>query len=235
MRHVYVPKHLTNFQKAERVRIGQENLLKFEQGVWRLCDVVTGDESWVFHKQIGRKSSNAAWVARGDPLPTMVRRSRFAPRSLLCIFFKSTGPLLIHLVKRGQTIDHDYYISNCLRPVIDEVKTQRPSLGVQSIKLHHDNGKPHIHKDVISYLQSEGVTIMSHPPNSPDLSPCDFWLFDLIKENIGNQDDAESLHEAVTKFMKSLRKEEYRNTFDKWIERMHLCVNNHGDYFEHLM
>ena len=41
----YVPKHLTNFQKAERVRICQENLLKFEQDVWRLCDVVTGDES----------------------------------------------------------------------------------------------------------------------------------------------------------------------------------------------
>jgi histone-lysine N-methyltransferase SETMAR len=41
----YVPKYLTNFQKAERVRIYQENLLKFEQGVWRLCDVVTGDES----------------------------------------------------------------------------------------------------------------------------------------------------------------------------------------------
>ncbi|CAF4414632.1 unnamed protein product, partial [Didymodactylos carnosus] len=61
----YVPKHLTNFQKAERVRIYQENLLKFEQGVWRLCDVVTGDESWFFHKQISQKSSNAAWVARG--------------------------------------------------------------------------------------------------------------------------------------------------------------------------
>ncbi len=41
----YVPKHLTQSQKAERVRICQENLLKFEQGVWRLCDVVTGDES----------------------------------------------------------------------------------------------------------------------------------------------------------------------------------------------
>ena len=231
----YVPKYLTNFQKAERVRICQENLLKFEQGVWRLCDVVTGDESWFFHKQIGRKSSNAAWVARGDPPPTVVRHNRFAPRSLLCIFFKSTGPLLIHSVRRGQTIDHDYYINNCLRPVIDEVKKQRPILGVQSIKLHHDNGRPHVHEDVVSYLQSEGVTVMSHPPNSPDLSPCDFWLFDLIKQHIGDQDDAESLHEAVTKFMKSLKKEEYKKTFDKWIERMHLCVNNHGDYFEHLI
>ena len=36
----YVPKHLTNFQKTERVR-REENFLKFEHGVWRLCDLVT--------------------------------------------------------------------------------------------------------------------------------------------------------------------------------------------------
>ena len=64
---------------------------------------------------------------------------------------------------------------------------RRPFLGIQSIKLHHDNVKPHIHKDVVSYLQSEGVTIMPHPPSSPDLAPGDFWFFDLIKQNIGDQ------------------------------------------------
>ncbi|CAF3204735.1 unnamed protein product, partial [Rotaria sp. Silwood2] len=41
----YIPKHLTNSQRAERVRICKENLAKFESGAWQLCDVVTGDES----------------------------------------------------------------------------------------------------------------------------------------------------------------------------------------------
>ncbi|CAF4639261.1 unnamed protein product [Rotaria sp. Silwood1] len=44
----YIPKHLTNSQRAERVRICKENLAKFESGAWRLCDVVTGDESCIF-------------------------------------------------------------------------------------------------------------------------------------------------------------------------------------------
>ncbi|CAF1480766.1 unnamed protein product [Rotaria sordida] len=123
----YVPKHSTNFQKAERVRLCQENLLKFEQGVWRLCDVVTGNESWFYYKQICQKSSNAAWVARGDPSPAVVQCSHFAPKTLLCIFFKSTDPVLIHSVKRGQIIDHQYYINNCLRPVINEIGKQRPA------------------------------------------------------------------------------------------------------------
>ncbi|CAF1549282.1 unnamed protein product, partial [Rotaria sordida] len=70
----YIPKDLTDFQRAERVRICKENLAKFQQGTWRLCDIITGDESWFYHKQIGRKSSNAAWMRRGDPPPTVVRQ-----------------------------------------------------------------------------------------------------------------------------------------------------------------
>lgn len=76
---------------------------------------------------------------------------------------------------------------------------------------------------------------MPHPHNSPDLSPCDFQLFDLIKENLADHNDSESLHNAVVEFMYSVSKEEYRKNFDKWIQRMQLCVDSEGEYFEHLM
>ena len=46
----YLPKELTDFQRNERVRICRENLTKFKDGTWRLCNVVTRDESWFFHK-----------------------------------------------------------------------------------------------------------------------------------------------------------------------------------------
>lgn len=231
----YIPKQLTDYQRNERVRICKENLSRFTEGGWRLSDVITGDESWFFHQQTGRKVSNAAWVAKDDPPPTIIRRNKFAPKTLFCIFFKSTGPLLIHRVERGQTIDRHYYIENCLQPVIEEIKKQRPSSGTHAIKLHHDNGRPHVHQDVLDYLHSEGITIVQHPPNSPDLSPCDFWLFDLIKRNLTDQPNSETLHHAITEFMYSLDKDEYRKTFEKWIQRMQLCVDKQGDYFEHLI
>jgi histone-lysine N-methyltransferase SETMAR len=230
-----IPKDLTDFQRAERVRICQQNLAKFQEGSWRLCDIITGDESWFYHARIGRKSSNAAWVGRGDPLPTVVRRSKFAPRAFFSVFFKSNGPVLIYRVEWGEAIDHHYYINNCLRPLVNEIKRQRPSYGTSRIKIHHDNGRPHIHKEVSNYLESEGLTIIPHPPNSPDLSPCDFWLFDLIKENLTDQNDSESLYDAMSEFMYSINKEEYRKTFEKWIERMQLFIYNQGEYFEHLI
>ncbi len=103
-------------------------------------------------------------MREGDPPATVVRLSKFAPRTLFSIFFKSNGPVFIHRVERGQTIDHQYYINNCLRPLVDEIKRQRPSYGARGIKIHYNNGRPHVHKDVSNYLESEGLTIIPHPP-----------------------------------------------------------------------
>ncbi|CAF2051960.1 unnamed protein product [Rotaria magnacalcarata] len=168
----WIPNQLTDSQRAERVRICQENLAKFKHGTWRLCDVVTGDESWFL--------SQTTWTK------------------------VTTDPVLIHHVERGQTIDHDYYINNCLQPLVNEIKKQRPSSGTHAIKIHHDNARPHAHKDVSTYLESQGIMKMLQPPNSPNLAPCDFWLFDLIKENLTNQRSSVSLHRAVTKVMFSI-------------------------------
>ena len=44
----------------------KKNLNLFSQGKLRLCDIVTGDESWFWHKKIGKKSSNASWVKKGE-------------------------------------------------------------------------------------------------------------------------------------------------------------------------
>jgi hypothetical protein len=133
----------------------------------------------------------------------VVRRNKFAPGALFSIFFKSTGPVLIHHVERGETVDHAYYINNYLRPLANEIKYQRPSFGTHCIKILQCNGKPHIHKEVCDYLESDSITIVPYLPNLPDLSPCDFWLFNLIKQNLGDEDDAQSLHDAVAKFMYS--------------------------------
>ncbi|CAF3560046.1 unnamed protein product [Rotaria socialis] len=143
--------------------------------------------------------------------------------------------MLIHRIERVQAVRHHYYINQRLRRLIDEIKRQRSSHGTRGIKIHHDNGRPHAHKNVSDYLESEELAIISHPHYSPNLSPCDFWLFDMIKDNLTNQEDSESLHNAVTDFMNSSNRNEYKKTFEKSIEMMQLCVDNHADYFEHLV
>ena len=81
-----------------------------------------------------------------------------------------------------------------------------------------------MHKDV----ESEGIKIIRQPANSPSVASCDFWLFDLIKENLSDDDSSQSHNQ--------------NHTFDRQkelsingVERMQLCINNQGNYFEHLM
>ena len=46
----------------------------FEENKWRLYDVLTGDESWFYHRQIGLKQSNASWLAEGESPRTEIRQ-----------------------------------------------------------------------------------------------------------------------------------------------------------------
>ncbi|CAF3142115.1 unnamed protein product [Rotaria sp. Silwood2] len=230
----WVAHQLTDEQKQKRLQICRQNLEKFRNGTWRLCDIITGDETWIYHRQIDRKSSNSTWVGENEPPRTIVRRNRYEPRTLFCLFFKSTGPLLIHKVDKGKTIDHDYYIDNCLIPVINEIRKKEKSSRT-TLKILHDNGPPHAHQDVVDYLTEECIEIIPHPPYSPDLAPCDFWLNDYIKNKLTDHTNEESLAEEVSAIMKNIPINEFKKTFDKLLERMELCINNNGDYFEHLM
>ncbi len=113
-------------------------------------------------------------------------------------------------------------------------KQEKPSR-LKCIKLLHENGPPHRHRDVIDYLTEESIEITPHPPYLPDLAPCDFWLNDYIKNRLTDQENEESLAQVVSRIVKNIPEEEFKKTFNKLLERMELCINNNGDYFEHLI
>ncbi len=99
----------------------------------------------------------------------------------------------------------------------------------------HDDGPPHAHRDVVDYLTEEGIEIIPHPPYSPDLAPCDFWLNDYIKNKLTDHTNEESLAQEVFTVMRNIPMNEFKKTFDKLSEMMELCIENNGDYFEHLI
>ena len=102
-------------------------------------------------------------MAKGDLSSTIIRRDKVALKTLFSIFFKSNSPLLINHVEKEQTINPRYYIDNCLQLLLDEIKHQRPSCCTNRIMLHQDNRRPHLHKNVSDYLESEDITTTPHP------------------------------------------------------------------------
>ena len=48
--------------------------------------------------------------------------------------------------------------------------------------LHHDNASSHTSKMTRQFIDESGLQILPHPPYSPDLALCDFWLFPRIQK-----------------------------------------------------
>ena len=82
-----VPDNLRAEQKLKRLNICEQNLSMFEEKKWRLCDVITGDESRIYHRIIQKKAMNSTWVGEGETLGTVVKRNQFEPKSMICVIF----------------------------------------------------------------------------------------------------------------------------------------------------
>ena len=80
------------------------------------------------------------------------------------------------------------------------------------------------------YLTKMGINIVPHPPYSPDLAPCDFWLFPKLRGC--RYETIEEMKEAVTKVIYTLTEEDFHRAFQKLLERYHKGIATGGDYFE---
>ena len=75
-----------------------------------------------------------------------------------------------------------------------------------------------------------GIKTVPQSPYSPDLAPCDFWLFPKL---IGcRYDTIEEMNEVATKIIDTLTQEDFDGAFQKLIELYNKCIAAEEDYFE---
>jgi hypothetical protein len=72
-----------------------------------------------------------------------------------------------------------------------------------------------------------------HPPYSPDLNQCDFWLFVFLKEKLKDRQlrGVQSLHQAITNLWDELTLENIQAVFLEWMNRLSWVIENKGEYF----
>ena len=75
-----------------------------------------------------------------------------------------------------------------------------------------------------------GMTTDPHHSYSPDLAPCDFYLF--LKLRGCRYETIEEMKEAVTKVIDTLTQDDFHGAFQKLLERYNKCIAAGGDYFK---
>ena len=75
-----------------------------------------------------------------------------------------------------------------------------------------------------------GIKTVPHCPYSPDLVPCDFFLFPKLRGC--RYETIEEMKEALMKVINLLTQEDFHGAFQKLLEWYNKCIAARGDYFE---
>jgi transposase len=96
-----------------------------------------------------------------------------------------------------------------------------------------DNSMCHNGAKITEKLEKRHIARDPHPPHSPDLSPCDFWLFGILKQKMKERvfQSEEQILAAITESRNELTFEDIQRVFHNWIERLLWVIANSGEYY----
>ncbi len=75
---------------------------------------------------------------------------------------------------------------------------------------------------------------VQHPPYSPDLSPCDFFLFPFVKKKLRGRNFANigEVIQEVDAIIGAIPTWKWKECYQDWKRRALKCVYFDGNYFE---
>jgi hypothetical protein len=105
-------------------------------------------------------------------------------KSMLVIFFDCGGIVHQEFIPPGQTVNRHYYleVSKRLRERVRRKRSER--WRNQDWLLHHDSAPAHTVFSVQRFSAAKNMAVVPHPPYSPDMAPCDFFLFPRVKSEL---------------------------------------------------
>ena len=81
--------------------------------------------------------------------------------------------------------------------------------------LHHDNAPAHSSNLVQQFLAKHKIVQFRQPLYSPDIAPCDFWMFPKLKMALKGKrfDDIETIQSNGTRELKAIPKSAFEDCF----------------------
>ena len=99
---------------------------------------------------------------------------------------------------------------------------------------HQLNAPPHKTKKVNEFLMEKQICVLDYPLYSPDILPCDYFLFPKLKTAMKGAfyDDVPTIQSVVTQVLKNIPKTEFKKSMDKMVDRSKRCIESNGTHFE---
>ena len=146
-------------QKTQRLKCARELLKTYEGCNSRVISSLLTGCTCLSHKE-------GLWKRKDQKRPCIAKKTISSKNMLYAIFFNLSGPVIQVPCPSGHTVTGRFYKNSVLKKVKEFYNKKRPSKG-WSVHLLHDNASSH-KCEVKSFLASEKVKVLNHPPYSPD-------------------------------------------------------------------
>jgi histone-lysine N-methyltransferase SETMAR len=155
-------------------------------------------------------------------------------KTMSMCFFDIRGTNHFEFVPEGTTVNQTCYVK-ALKRLTDAVRRKRGELWRdRSLILHRDNAPAHPSLRVSQFLAGKCISVLDHPPYSPDLATADFWLFPKLESvlkgkrflNIGD------IKSSVRTILTHIPVQYFKNCSEQMSKGWKYCIELDGDHFE---
>ncbi|XP_018406162.1 PREDICTED: putative uncharacterized protein FLJ37770 [Cyphomyrmex costatus] len=101
-------------------------------------------------------------------------------------------------------------------------------------RMLHDNAPSHRSTLITDFFSKNRILLVNHSPYSPDLTPCDFYLFGKLHLPMKGMRyaDIPTIQKACTIILRAMPANDLKSSFEKLLSRANQCIEAEGDYFE---
>ena len=216
--------------------------LEIQQNVRMDALVLYSDEAH-FHLCGTVNKQNFRYWAESNPR-SLHERPLHCPRvTVWCAIarFGIWGPYFFEEENVVATVNSDRYckmLENFLKPRLNEREDQH------QLWFQQDGATAHTSRNAIKTLKEMfPIHLISMrgdigwPPRSPDLNPCDYFLWGYLKSKVYTQRprSVEELKDAIRHEIAAITPMMINRVIDNFHKRVNLCVNNHGRHLTDLI
>ncbi len=155
---------------------------------------------------------------------------------MISVGISKLGKTEIHFIEPGERVNADYYCNNILA---ESLLPSMNNLSNGNFVLQQDGARPHTAQATLAFLAQENVQFCEPemwPPCSPDLSPCDYFLFGPWKDAVYRRrpQNLEEMRNFVREEFANISQRSINAAIDQFLPRVQAVVENEGGHIEHV-
>jgi hypothetical protein len=152
---------------------------------------------------------------------------------MVTVFFSGAKLISLQALPPGARFTQEYFVNTIVPDIVDARREIFQRVRWGDFFVHMDNSMCHNGRKVADEFDDLKLDRVPHLPYSPDLSPCDFWLFGMLKHQIKDRSfrATEEILSAIRDLWNEVTSDQLQSAFFNWMRRLEYVIEHEGEYY----